>query len=304
VYWNVNFHVTTVFLATGSWYSTTKSKVAGNADDNIASSGNMLFHIGVALVAIIPRLPNDPPFPYAIGGDLSYNFRRVLLGLTLSNVIRILCFEGASGPLAVMIHPLKTLESFLRSFLCLLTPYLMNCQLQNRINISQPGRDLMMWVYLVVVFNALGCFLLQITGNPSYWCIKKLGDALSFPPVYKTLRLYCSIITPGGRYPRRGDMTFQTLYIVEWCTVIATLLSALGYFFILNPHPIFELFRQTGAYATMTRLLCHAMFMNSKDEAEYLHKFATQSFPDDGDEAGGTMSRSVVPVSDSERCRR
>jgi hypothetical protein len=260
----------------------------------------MLFNIGVALVAIIPRLPNDPPFPFAIGGDLSYNFRRVLLGLTLSNVMRILCFEGASGPLAMMIHPLKTLESFLRSFLCLLTPYLMNCQLQNRINISQPGRDLMMWVYLVVVFNALGCFLLQITGNPSYWCIKKFGDALSFLPVYKALRLYCSIITPGGRYPKRGDMTFQTLYIVEWCTVIATLLSALGYFYILNPHPIFEAFRQTGAYAIMTRLLCHAMFMNSKDEAEYLHKFATQSFPDDdGDEAEGTTSRSVVPVSDS-----
>jgi hypothetical protein len=81
----------------------------------------MLFNIGVALVAIIPRLPNDPPFPYAIGGDLSYNFRRVLLGLTLSNVIRILCFEGASGPLAVMIHPLKTLGAFCVPFYaCLL----------------------------------------------------------------------------------------------------------------------------------------------------------------------------------------
>jgi hypothetical protein len=33
----------------------------------------MLFHLGVAFVAIVPRLPNDPPFPFAIGGGLSFN---------------------------------------------------------------------------------------------------------------------------------------------------------------------------------------------------------------------------------------
>jgi hypothetical protein len=237
----------------------------------------MLFHLGVAFVAIVPRLPNDPPFPFAIGGDLSFNFRRVMLGLTLSNIIRPLLFGDDSFD--VFRYPLKTLESFLRSFLCLLTPYLMQCQLQNRINISQPGRDLMLWVYAVVAFNVLGCVMVEATDDIRFWSIKKFGDALSFPPVYKTLKLYGSIITPGGRYPRRGDMMFQTLYMVEWLTVIATLLSVVGYIYSKDSHPIFEGFRQVGAYAIMTRLLCHAMLMNSKDEAEYLHKFTT-TFPD------------------------
>lgn len=53
----------------------------------------MLFHIGVAITAILPRLPNDPPFPFSIGGDLSYNFRKAMLCLDVSNIIRILIFE-------------------------------------------------------------------------------------------------------------------------------------------------------------------------------------------------------------------
>jgi hypothetical protein len=258
----------------------------------------MLFHIGVALVAIVPRLPNDPPFPFSIGGNLSFHFRRVLLGLTMSITIRTLFFEKSS--VDVIRYPLQTLESFLRSFLCLLTPYLMQCQLQNRINISQPGRDLMLWVYVVVAFNVLGCIMVEATGDVRYWCIKKFGDALSFPPVYKTLKLYGSTITPGGRYPRRGDMMFQTLYMVEWLTVVAALLSVVGYVYVKDPRPIFEGFRQVSGYAIMTRVLCHAMLMNSKDEAEYLHKFTT-TFPDrENEEAEAFRSDSVALVSGNE----
>jgi hypothetical protein len=259
----------------------------------------VLFQLGVGLVAIVPRLPNDPPFPFAIGGDLSFNFRRVMLGLTLCHIIRHLFEETKVG---VIRYPLKTLESFLRSFLCLLTPYLMQCQLQNRINILQPGRDLMMWVYAVVAFNVLGCIMLVATDDVSYWSIKKFGDALSFLPVYKTLKLYGSIITPGGRYPRRGDMMFQTLYMVEWLTVIATLLSVVGYVHSKDSHPIFEAFRQIGAYAIMTRLLCHAMLMNSKDEAEYLHKFATTFQDRENEETEPFRSSSDALVSCLESC--
>jgi hypothetical protein len=43
------------------------AKVASNSY-HIASTASMLFNIGVALVAIIPRLPNDPPTTF----DVSY----------------------------------------------------------------------------------------------------------------------------------------------------------------------------------------------------------------------------------------
>jgi hypothetical protein len=250
----------------------------------------LLFHVGVAMIAVVPRLPVDRPFPISVGGDLSHNFRRIMLGLVISNIIRILFFQDSrfvevdpseknSRLGAFVYHALKALESFLRSFLCLLTPYLMQCQLQNRINI-QPGRDLMIWVYLVVAFSVFGCALVEATGNAGYWCIKEFGDALSFPPVYKTLKLYSSIITPGGRYPGRGDMPVQTLLIVEYLAVVATALSAVGYIMMSDTHPIFEAFRQLGAFVNLTRLLCHAMLMNAKDEAQYFQKFASAE-PDD-----------------------
>jgi hypothetical protein len=179
-------------------------------------------------------------------------------------------------------------ESFLRSFLCLLTPYLMRCQLQNRINIPQPGRDLMIWVYFVLLLNILGCVMVNVKEDTMYWGIKKLGDALSFPPVYKTLNLYNSIMTRGGRHSGRGDMTGQALMIIEYLVVSATLLSVIGYVCIHNAKhkEVMGAFRVVGAYASMTRVLCHAMLMNSKDEANYLYMCGSSSSASDDVDVG------------------
>jgi len=276
-----------------------------------------LFHVGIALATIYPRLPSDLPFPKSIGGDLSHPFRKILLGLTLLNVIRLFTFsnvnfDGVTGSITTMTggttHQLvyvaylvsSAIESFFRSFLCLLTPYLMQCQLQNRINIRRPGLNLMIWVYLVLFFNILGCIMVEVTGNPKYWGIKKLGDALSFPPVYKTLKLYSSIMTQGGRFPGRGDMTGQTLTIVEYLAVTATLLSAFGYIGINDPDPkaMMASFRVVGSFANMTRVLCHAMLMNSKDEAHYLNRYSTAAAStddaeDDAEDDGFGSRRNV-----------
>mmetsp|Transcript_28822 Transcript_28822/g.47674 ORF Transcript_28822/g.47674 Transcript_28822/m.47674 type:complete len:298 (+) Transcript_28822:97-990(+) len=262
----------------------------GAVDIQIAMT---VFHVGVALASIFPRLPNDVPFPRSMGGDLSRPFRKILMMLTLLNVIRLFVFDdlrfgdSRTGALSKKEHFMYWLylissatEAFFRSFLCLLTPYLLQCQLQNRINIGRPGRDLMMWVYAVLFFNIMGCLIVQMTEDPRYWALKKLGDAISFLPVYKTLKLYNTIMTQGGRYPGRGNMTSQSLMIVEYLTVIATLLSALAYFFISSDEMDFAstlgAFRIIGAFANMTRVLCHAMLLNSLDEANYLHSFARQ----------------------------
>ena len=272
-----------------------------------------LFHVGIALATIYPRLPSDLPFPKSIGGDLSHPFRKILLGLTLLNVIRLFTFSNLKfdGPyssstqmkddttqqLVNMAYLASSaVESFFRSFLCLLTPYLLQCQLQNRINIRRPGLNLMIWVYLVLFLNILGCIVVEVTGDQKYWGIKKLGDALSFPPVYKTLTLYSSIMTQGGRYPGRGDMTGQTLMIVEYLAVTATLLSAFGYFGINDPDykATMASFRVVGSFANMTRVLCHAMLMNSKDEADYLHRYSTAAAStDDAEDHGFGPRRNV-----------
>jgi hypothetical protein len=185
-----------------------------------------LYHVGIALATIYPRLPNDLPFPRSIGGDLSRPFRKILVFLTFVNVIRLVALGDvrfddrssftAAKTILTWTHLkyfvflfMSAFASFLRSFLCLLTPYLMRCQLQNRINIPQPGRDLMIWVYFVLLLNILGCVMVNVKEDTMYWGIKKLGDALSFPPVYKTLNLYNSIMTRGGRHSGRGDMTVR-----------------------------------------------------------------------------------------------
>ena len=270
-----------------------------------------LFHIGIALATVYPRLPNDLPFPRSIGGNLSNPFRKVLLFLALSNVLSRFVhvspsFKTASkvltGPQVMhfgMFLFMSATESFLRSFLCLLTPYLMRCQLQNRINIPQPGRDLMIWVYFVLFFDILGCTMANMMVNEMYWGIKKLGDALSFVPVYKTLMLYNSIMTQGGRYSGRGDMTGQALMIIEYLVVSATLLSAIGYFGIhyTEQKVVMSAFRVVGAYASMTRVLCHAMLMNSKDEADYLYRCGSAS------SASDDVDDDADDVDDDEECK-
>jgi hypothetical protein len=250
-----------------------------------------LFRIGIALATIVPRLPSDLPFPRSIGGDLSRPFRKILLALTLSNVIRLMTPTNSHrfiswsaqdmmnlDSLLYLTHYFNSaIESFLRSFLCLLTPYLMQRQLQDRINIHRPGRDLMFWVLVVLFFNILGCIVVETTNEMRYWALKKFGDALSFPPVYKTLRLYSKIMTQGGKYPGRGNVTSQSLLTVEYLHVIATLLSAAGYYFIGDGDlddtvSLLSGLRMVGAYASMTRVLCHAMLMNAQDEEHYLHR--------------------------------
>jgi hypothetical protein len=115
-----------------------------------------LFHVGIALATIYPRLPNDLPFPRSIGGDLSNPFRKILVFLTLMNVIRLVSlgdlrfdddrssFETAktifTGPQLKYLLFLATgaFESFLRSFLCLLTPFL--CGASSRIESISPNQ--------------------------------------------------------------------------------------------------------------------------------------------------------------------
>jgi hypothetical protein len=260
-----------------------------------------LFHIFVCLAAIYPRLPNDRPFPFTIGGHLSNSFRKILLIASCGNVFRLIFMsdvrvDADHAWLAnrqnlmryIFFLFLSVFESFILSFLCLITPYLMRCQLQNKINIAQPGQDLMIWVYFVLIINVLGFVVVAVKQDISFWWIKKVGDALGFVPVYKTLKLYNSIMTQGGKYPGRGDMTGQAFLMIEYLVLIGTLLSAVGYISTHSEYKqVMEAFRVFGAYAFMTRILCHSMLLNSKDEADYLHTFATAS-PSSNDDVNET----------------
>jgi hypothetical protein len=51
-----------------------------------------IFTLGIAAIAVVPRMPSDSHL-WAIGGKLSFPFRRSLLGLIILGLVRVICFH-------------------------------------------------------------------------------------------------------------------------------------------------------------------------------------------------------------------
>mmetsp|Transcript_8392 Transcript_8392/g.13888 ORF Transcript_8392/g.13888 Transcript_8392/m.13888 type:complete len:299 (-) Transcript_8392:112-1008(-) len=252
-----------------------------------------IFTLGVAAVAIAPRMPSDDNlFPsFSVGGRLSFPFRRALVFLVCLGVIRVLVchvHHPNSMQLAAIDGVLGTVHVVGQSFLCLATAYLLECKLENYINI-EPGRSLLPVLVLILTLTVLGAALSAFV-HPNYWSLVNLAEAASCLPVLKTLTTYASVTTVGGRHHGRGPIMVQVLRMVEYWYLTTALLSFLAeamddtYDNIDNAEgrPIQIILgavrhNQENGIDDWTRLLVHSVFLNTIDEMEHFSAGATAS---------------------------
>ena len=114
-----------------------------------------IFMVGVAAVAVLPRVPSDTlSSSTRVGGRLSHPFRRALLWLVAIGFVRnISCHlwlamshmtngseatttTSSSSLLTIADAILGTTQVVGQNFLCLTTAYLLQCQLATVINIE------------------------------------------------------------------------------------------------------------------------------------------------------------------------
>uniref|UniRef100_A0A7S2UNU4 Uncharacterized protein n=1 Tax=Attheya septentrionalis TaxID=420275 RepID=A0A7S2UNU4_9STRA len=241
-----------------------------------------LFTLGVAALAVGPRMPFDNPDTLSIGGRLSFPFRRGLLGLVVLGIVRVIVchilFPDLSSSLLDAI--LGTIHVVGQSFLCLTTAYLLQVQLSTVINIS-PGRSLISLLVAVIVLTILA-FVLAHTIHPNYYCLEHVAEALSCYGVLQTLHTYSSVTAPNSN--GRGPFLTQLVRLTEYWFLITSVLAFLGEAsqgFLLTKfhhededHPIvvlLEAFRQNqdSGVDDWTRLLIHSIFLNSLDELQH-----------------------------------
>ena len=246
-----------------------------------------LFVVGVCIGTLVPRLSGDKScWTLSVGGNLSYYFRLLLLVLTLMNVFRAFAFsdDGFASdkhtPVADTIYfVMNASEAFGKTFLCLLTPYLIKETVKGTIN---PGR-LMPWLCIVLFLQILGMSLTLVYHLPQYWCIKRFGDILSGIPVLTAIAEYNQVhmkAEADGQKPR-GTMVFQTIVTVEYLNMIATAFALVGYYMatsslgsalyseIDHTQAISVALRTIGIYANWVRVFCHGMLLNTIDESQY-----------------------------------
>ncbi len=255
-----------------------------------------LYVVAVTLIAIVPRMPFDKPF--TIGGELSHNYRKLLLALSclyiIRTTIRSLIVEYATKGFYLL---LKAIEGDLHSVLSLLTPYLLRLWMSDRINLPggrKPGKALEPWIYAVIGLSLFACCANIYTGDDIWWIWKKIADVLSFFPVRQTIIWYNSLTTGQAKYPNRGNVLSQILMVSEYYSVISCLGDiAAKSLVILNimdeswiGRPFVQGIYINVLFATYTRILCHSIMLNFLDEQS--HFVVTP--PDDPDNESPTST--------------
>uniref|UniRef100_A0A7S1UXN3 Uncharacterized protein n=1 Tax=Grammatophora oceanica TaxID=210454 RepID=A0A7S1UXN3_9STRA len=194
-------------------------------------------------------------------------------------------------------------ESILISFLCLLTPYLLRVWLSDLVNVPggrQPGKALSVWVYAVAGLCTVSILCELIWKGQAYWVFAKVGDAITFFPVIRTMKIYSGVTTPGGNYAGRGSLLSQLIVVVEYYSLIAQLadivvksLILLGVIVDVKKHAVIlsALYGHT-TIAIFTRVLCHSVLLNTLDESAHFH----MSKPE---QQGGVPSDRESPGDDS-----
>jgi hypothetical protein len=173
-----------------------------------------------------------------------------------------------------------------QSFLCLTTAYLLQRQLANYINLEgdAPGRNLVPYLLGVSGLTVAGALGSRVI-DPSCLCLVNLAEALSYYPVLQTLRLYTSVTTRGSsQVGLRGPVLTQMLTVTEYWYLTTSLLSfvaealdethgdlpdqAEGHFWQLISIAVRH--NQDNGVDDWTRLLLHAVFLNSLDELHHV----------------------------------
>lgn len=249
-----------------------------------------IFTLAIAAVAILPRMPTDHS-GCTIGGKLSHPFRRALVGLLIIGVVRVFgchLHHPDSSFLRLADGVLGTLHVIGQSFLCLTTAYILRCQLCEFINIEggTPGRSLITALSIISILTVAGAVLSELV-HPNYWCLVNLAEAYSCFPVLKTLKLYASVTTVGGRQHRRGPVFIQILMILEYWYLATSILSFVGEAADNHKEPDhtdgqrLQLFlaairhNQDNGVDDWTRLMLHSVFLNSIDELQHFSSSAS-----------------------------
>ena len=111
------------------------------------------------------------------------------------------------------------------TFLCLLTPYVLQVGLSQFFNIIL-GKDLKAPVFFAALLSFLGVSLSRIL-HPNFWALKKLANAVTGPPVIRTLRSYNSFTTSQSH--GRGLVFAQTVTVIEYWHLISQLCCTAAY---------------------------------------------------------------------------
>ena len=248
-----------------------------------------LFTVGVAFLAVGPRMPFDSTNKSYIGGNLSYPFRRALLGLVVLGFTRIfICHilfskSTTNNTIRIIDELFDTIHVIGQSFLCLTTAYLLERQLSTVINIL-PGASLFQIFVVVVMLTPLGIMLAYMTGNTKFQALSHVAEAISCYGVLNTLKIYSSVMSPpsssdsGGAAPRGPFMT-QLVQLTEYWFLSTSLLSIAGEMITLatdkDDYPSIAIFlkaieyNQDSGIDDWTRLLVHSIFLNSLDEMQH-----------------------------------
>lgn len=253
-----------------------------------------IFTIGIAAVAIIPRMPSDEG-GCTIGGNLSHPFRRALLVLIAIGLVRVIgCHitNKDTAMLRLVDAILGTTHVVGQSFLCLTMAYIMQCELVNHVNIEGgvPGRSLAPTLVLILILTIMGAALSET--HPKFSCLGNLAEACSCLPILKTLKVYSSVTTVGGNQHGRGPVMTQILKVIEYWYLLTSILSFLGDAIdgdttdndLENTNFVQLLFlairqNQDNGVDDWTRLVLHSVFLNSIDELHHVTSFTGSSDP-------------------------
>ncbi|KAI2511397.1 hypothetical protein MHU86_3008 [Fragilaria crotonensis] len=261
--------------------------------------------IGVVLAAVCPRMPHDKR--WSIGGGLSNGFRKLLLAIVAVNFSRLLLsgneeFSRAAGLFSDL---LGVVEVTGLTFLCFLTPYVLETRLTHFTNV-RPGSIFYYPLIGAAVLSLLGVVLSR-TVHPNLWCLKKLANAISGPPVISVLLQFNRVST--ARAHGNGFMIGQAALTIEYWHFWLQLFCFLGY--ACDRHveerngtwwdSLMLAARSTAFMGDWTRVLMHALFLNGMDEMDSLHVFDDHDdeTPEDSGEAGGETA--LVEVSSTRR---
>lgn len=210
--------------------------------------------------------------PWSIGGNLSHSFRKLLAASVVLNLFRLA--TKLYGHARLLADLLGILQAVSLSFLCFLTPYILQSWMVTRINIGgRPGANLLGALYGNGILSILGVVLCRIV-HPNLWCIKRLGNVISAPPILSTLKMYNSVTSIGGHHNGRGTVMAQTLVVAEYWYVATQLLCFVG--LALDRHNgdqddtswdyCLKAFRDIAFVSDWTRVCVHGIFINLLDE--------------------------------------
>jgi len=231
--------------------------------------------LGVVAASVIPRQPSDNGGVWSIGGRLSHNFRKLLLAIVAVNFCRLFLSDDLqkSGTYQLGSDLLGVVEITGLTFLCFLTPYVLEVGLSHYNKGIRPGEDLKLPLFLAAFLSLLGVVLSRDV-HPNFWALKKLANATTGPPVIKILKSYNKFTTAKSH--GRGFVFSQTMLVIEYWQVIVQLCCAAAY--ALNHNNAIgseeetvwdrtlQAARSIAFAADWTRVLMHAIFLNQLDE--------------------------------------